>query len=55
MDGVELADREFFAAIAQDREPNSSVQQCLEAMKTLDRLAEHDFAGLMQLVTRYLD
>jgi 2-hydroxy-4-carboxymuconate semialdehyde hemiacetal dehydrogenase len=40
MDGVELADREFFAAIAQDREPNSSVQQCLEAMKTLDRLEQ---------------
>jgi 2-hydroxy-4-carboxymuconate semialdehyde hemiacetal dehydrogenase len=40
MDGVELADREFFAAIAQGREPNSSVQQCLEAMKTLDRLEQ---------------
>jgi len=40
MDGVELADREFFAAIAQDREPNSSVQQCFEAMKTLDRLEQ---------------
>ncbi len=37
-DGVELADREFFAAIAEGREPNSSVQQCLEAMRTLDRL-----------------
>jgi 2-hydroxy-4-carboxymuconate semialdehyde hemiacetal dehydrogenase len=38
MDGVELADREFFAAIAEDREPNASVQQCLAAMQTLDRL-----------------
>ena len=37
-DGVELADREFFAAIAEGREPNASVQQCLAAMKTLDRL-----------------
>ena len=40
MDGVELADREFFAAIAQGREPNLSVQQCLEAMKTLNRLEQ---------------
>ena len=40
MDGVELADREFFAAIAQGREPNSSVQQCLVAMKTLNRLEQ---------------
>lgn len=38
MDGVELADREFFAAIAEGREPNSSVHHCLEAMRTLDRL-----------------
>lgn len=38
MDGVELADREFFAAIAEGREPNASVQQCLSAMQTLDRL-----------------
>ena len=38
MDGVELADREFFAAIAEGREPNASVQQCLAAMQTLDRL-----------------
>ena len=38
MDGVELADREFFAAIAEGREPNASVHQCLAAMQTLDRL-----------------
>lgn len=38
MDGVELADREFFAAIAEGKEPNASVQQCLAAMQTLDRL-----------------
>ena len=38
MDGVELADREFFAAIAEDREPNASVHQCLAAMQTLDQL-----------------
>lgn len=40
MDGVELADREFFDSIAEGREPNSSVQQCLEAMRTLDRLEQ---------------
>jgi 2-hydroxy-4-carboxymuconate semialdehyde hemiacetal dehydrogenase len=37
-DGIELADREFFAAIAEEREPNSSLAQGLEAMETLDRL-----------------
>jgi len=40
MNGIELQDREFFAAIAQRREPNASVAQCLTAMQTLDRL-EH--------------
>ena len=38
MDGVELADREFIAAIREDREPNASVAQCRGAMWTLDRL-----------------
>ena len=38
MDGIELADREFFAAIGEGREPNASVAQCLDAMRTLDRL-----------------
>jgi 2-hydroxy-4-carboxymuconate semialdehyde hemiacetal dehydrogenase len=37
-DGIELQDREFFAAIAEGREPNASVAQCLPAMQTLDRL-----------------
>jgi 2-hydroxy-4-carboxymuconate semialdehyde hemiacetal dehydrogenase len=36
--GIELQDREFFAAIAEGREPNASVAQCLPAMQTLDRL-----------------
>ncbi len=36
--GIELEDREFFAAIREGREPNSSVAQCLPAMRTLDRL-----------------
>jgi len=38
MDGIELQDREFVAAIQQKREPNSSVAQVLPAMRTLDRL-----------------
>jgi 2-hydroxy-4-carboxymuconate semialdehyde hemiacetal dehydrogenase len=36
--GIELQDREFFAAIQEGREPNASVQQVLSAMQTLDRL-----------------
>lgn len=38
MNGIELQDREFFAAIREQREPNASVQQILPAMQTLDRL-----------------
>jgi 2-hydroxy-4-carboxymuconate semialdehyde hemiacetal dehydrogenase len=40
MNGIELQDREFFAAIKERREPNASVAQVLPAMQTLDRL-EH--------------
>lgn len=36
--GIELIDREFVAAIQENREPNSSVAQCLGAMQTLDRI-----------------
>jgi 2-hydroxy-4-carboxymuconate semialdehyde hemiacetal dehydrogenase len=36
--GIELQDREFFAAIKEGREPNSSFAQVLPAMRTLDRL-----------------
>jgi 2-hydroxy-4-carboxymuconate semialdehyde hemiacetal dehydrogenase len=38
MNGIELQDREFFAAIREKREPNASVAQVLPAMRTLDRL-----------------
>lgn len=38
MNGIELQDREFFAAIREKREPNGSVQQVLPAYRTLDRL-----------------
>ena len=39
-DGIELQDREFVAAIREGREPNASVRQCLDAMRTLDRLEQ---------------
>ena len=38
MNGIELQDREFLAAIREKREPNGSVQQVLPAMRTLDRI-----------------
>ncbi|HEX4051533.1 MAG TPA: Gfo/Idh/MocA family oxidoreductase [Steroidobacteraceae bacterium] len=38
INGIELQDREFFAAIKEHREPNASVAQALPAMRTLDRL-----------------
>ena len=40
MDGIELADREFLAAIREGREPNSSLNQGLSAMRTLHRLEQ---------------
>lgn len=43
MNGIELQDREFFAAIRDGREPNASVAQVLPAMRTLDRL-DHELA-----------
>jgi 2-hydroxy-4-carboxymuconate semialdehyde hemiacetal dehydrogenase len=38
MNGIELQDREFFAAIRQGREPNASVAQVLPAYRTLDTI-----------------
>jgi 2-hydroxy-4-carboxymuconate semialdehyde hemiacetal dehydrogenase len=38
MNGIELQDREFVAAIRERREPRSSVAQVLPAMEVLDRL-----------------
>jgi 2-hydroxy-4-carboxymuconate semialdehyde hemiacetal dehydrogenase len=40
MNGIELQDREFFAAITEKREPNASVQQALDAMRVLGRLED---------------
>jgi 2-hydroxy-4-carboxymuconate semialdehyde hemiacetal dehydrogenase len=42
--GIELQDREFFAAIRDGREPNSSVAQVLPCYEVLDRL-ERQLAG----------
>ena len=36
--GIELQDREFFAAIAEGREPNASVAQVLPCYEVLDAL-----------------
>ena len=38
MDGIELQDREFVAAITEGREPNASVTQVLKCYEVLDRL-----------------
>jgi 2-hydroxy-4-carboxymuconate semialdehyde hemiacetal dehydrogenase len=38
LNGIELQDREFFAAIREGREPNASVAQVLPCYRTLDRL-----------------
>lgn len=38
MNGIELQDREFFAAIRERREPNASVSQVLPCYRTLDEL-----------------
>ena len=38
MNGIELQDREFFAAIREGREPNASVASVLGCYRVLDRL-----------------
>ncbi len=38
MNGIELQDREFISAIREKREPNASLEQCLPAMRILDKL-----------------
>ena len=40
MNGIELQDREFFAAIREGREPNASVRQVLPCYRTLDALEQ---------------
>ncbi len=45
MNGIELQDREFFAAIREGREPNSSVAQVLACYRVLHELAQQLEAG----------
>ena len=40
MNGIELQDREFFAAIREGREPNASVAQVLACYRVLHQLEE---------------
>lgn len=40
LNGIELQDREFFAAIKEGREPNSSVQQVMPCYEVLNQLEE---------------
>ena len=46
MNGIELQDREFVAAIRDDREPNSSVAQVLPCYEVLDRLEQQLTSGV---------
>jgi 2-hydroxy-4-carboxymuconate semialdehyde hemiacetal dehydrogenase len=45
MNGIELQDREFFAAIREGREPNASVAQVLPCYQVLDGLERQLAAG----------
>jgi len=44
MNGIELQDREFFAAIREGREPNASVAKVLDCYRVLDEV-ERQFRG----------
>ena len=45
MNGIELQDREFFAAIREGREPNASVAQVLPCYRTLHQLEQQFESG----------
>jgi 2-hydroxy-4-carboxymuconate semialdehyde hemiacetal dehydrogenase len=45
MNGVELQDREFFAAIAEKREPNASIARVLPCYRVLHELEQKLNAG----------
>ena len=45
VNGIELQDREFFAAIREDREPNASVAQVLPCYQVLHGLELQLSAG----------
>jgi 2-hydroxy-4-carboxymuconate semialdehyde hemiacetal dehydrogenase len=46
MNGIELQDREFFAAIREQREPNASVAQVLSCYRTLHDMQQQLEAGV---------
>ncbi len=48
MNGIELQDREFFAAISEHRQPNASVSQVLPCYRTLHDLQLQLEAGPSQ-------
>jgi 2-hydroxy-4-carboxymuconate semialdehyde hemiacetal dehydrogenase len=50
MNGIELQDREFIAAIREGREPNASVAQVLPCYRTLDQL-ERQLQGAADALT----
>jgi 2-hydroxy-4-carboxymuconate semialdehyde hemiacetal dehydrogenase len=52
MNGIELQDREFFAAIQEGREPNASVAQTISAMRVLDRLEQQLKASSLTAAAR---
>ena len=52
MNGIELQDREFFAAIEERREPNASVAQTISAMRVLDRLEQQLKSGSLTVAAR---
>ncbi|MEL0212302.1 MAG: oxidoreductase, partial [Novosphingobium sp.] len=45
MNGIELQDREFIAAIREGREPNSSVQKVFDCYRVLGELEQQLAAG----------
>jgi len=47
MNGIELQDREFIAAIIQKREPNSSIQMVLPCYQVIDKL-ERQLSGALR-------
>jgi 2-hydroxy-4-carboxymuconate semialdehyde hemiacetal dehydrogenase len=51
MNGIELQDREFFAAIKEKRTPNADLAQCYTAMETLDKL-DHILSKSLQSAAR---
>jgi 2-hydroxy-4-carboxymuconate semialdehyde hemiacetal dehydrogenase len=52
MNGIELQDREFFAAIKEGRKPNADVTQVFGAMQVLDRLEQMLEGGRQERAAR---